>query len=208
MKKSITILFFITTLFAHAQTFDEWFKQKKTQRKYLQEQIVALKVYLGYVKDGYRIAQRGLNTIDNIKNGNFNLHRDFFSSFKNVNPAITNSVKVIDITAFQIGILHDLKKISSFVKGNKNFTVEETHYITKVCTNMLLLCDANLSELLYLVKSGESGLTDDERIGQIDSIYKDMQDQYAFTHDFDNTTQALANARSKELSHLRIFKTW
>lgn len=45
---------------AEAQTFDEWFRQKKTQKKYLVQQIAALKVYLGYLKEGYEIAQKGM----------------------------------------------------------------------------------------------------------------------------------------------------
>ena len=44
---------------AKAQTFAEWFQQKKTQIKYLTEQIAALEQYGNYVKQGYRIAQGG-----------------------------------------------------------------------------------------------------------------------------------------------------
>ncbi len=62
-----TILLVIATVLlfqsANAQTWDEWFKQKKTQKKYLVQQIAALRVYLDYLKKGYTVVHNGLNTI-------------------------------------------------------------------------------------------------------------------------------------------------
>ncbi len=42
MKKMLTILFVCTAYLGHAQTWDEWFRQKKTKIKYLGQQIAAL----------------------------------------------------------------------------------------------------------------------------------------------------------------------
>ena len=57
MKIMATIACIIlSTNIGHSQKWDEWFKQKKTQKKYLIQQIAALKVYLGYLKEGYDIA--------------------------------------------------------------------------------------------------------------------------------------------------------
>src|SRR5260221_4860823 len=103
------MIFIILSLFVciqagHAQTYDEWFRQKKTQKKYLLQQIAALQVYIDYAKKGYDIASKGLNTIRDIKNGDFNLHRDFFGSLKQVNPKIKKYAKVADIIAYQVSI--------------------------------------------------------------------------------------------------------
>lgn len=190
-----------------AQSWNEWFRQKKTQRKYLIEQIAALKVYLGYVKDGYQIVQRGLYTIDNIQNGNFNLHRDFFSSLKNVNPAISKSAKLADITMFQIGILRDVNQIRKQATAENKFTPQEIYYLTKVCSNLLVLCDANLTELLQLIRSGDLEMKDDERLLRIDKIYDDMQDQFAFAHEFNISTQSLSAARKKSIHETEFFNT-
>ena len=92
-----------------AQTTDEWLNQKATQKKYLLQQIAALQVYLGYAKKGYTIVTSGVNTIRNIKNGDFNLHRDFFSRLKNVNPAIRRYAKVADIISYQVKIIRQTK---------------------------------------------------------------------------------------------------
>ena len=209
MKKS-TLLFLLTLVIgigsANAQTFDEWFRQKKTQKKYLIQQIVALRVFMGNLKKGYDIAHKGLNTISNIKDGNFNLHRDFFGSLKNVKPAISNSVKVADIIAFQIYVIRDMKRVYNFCERNENFTPEEIRYIAKVHTNLLFLCDANLSELLMIIRSNETEMTDDERLIRIDKIYDDMQDKHAFVQAFGNDTQSLSQERGKESRQVEILR--
>lgn len=202
MKKAI-LLFSIATILSignvGAQTFDEWFRQKKTQKKYLIQQIAALRVFLGNLKKGYDIANKGLNTISNIKDGNFNLHRDFFSSLKNVKPAISNSAMVADIIAFQVYIVRDMKRVYNFCEHNENFTPEEIRYIAKVHTNLLFLCDANLSELLMIIRSNETEMTDDERLMRMDKIYEDMMNKHAFVQAFGNDTRLLSLERGKEV---------
>lgn len=209
MKKTqliFSVVLIISCTCSQAQTFNEWFKQKKTQQKYLVQQIAALKVYLGNLKKGVDIAHKGLNTISNIKDGNFNLHRDFFSSLKNVKPAISNSAKVADIIAFQIYVIRDMKKVYAFCERNENFTAEEIRYIAKVHTNMLLLCDASISELLMIIRSNETEMTDDQRLLRIDRIYDDMQEKYAFVQVFSKDAQILSREREKERLELDLLK--
>jgi hypothetical protein len=208
--KKILIIFSIALTFhcidAKAQTFNEWFRQKKTQKKYLIEQIAALKVYLDKLKKGYNIANKGLTTIGHIKNGNFNLHRDFFSSLKNVKPAISNSAKVADIIAFQIYVTRDMKRIYDFCENNKHFTPEEVRYIAKVHTNMLFLCDASISELLSIIRSNETQMTDDERLLRIDKIYDDMLDKHAFVQAFGNDAKSLSMQTEKEMNEIELLR--
>ena len=208
--KKLLVIFSIAFVFncthAHAQNWDEWFHQKRTQREYLEQQIAALKVFLGKVKEGVDIAYKGLNTISNIKNDNFNLHRDFFKSLKNVKPAISNSAKVADIIAFQFYVIRDMKKVYHFCESNKNFTPEEIRYIARVHTNMLFLCDGSISELLTIIRSNETEMTDDERLLRIDKIYDDMLDKHAFVQAFSNDTQILSLDREKEKRETDLLK--
>ena len=74
MKRIITILLLACCMQnLQAQTFDEWFRQGKTQKKYLAEQIAALQFYIGIAKEGYKAVGKGLQTIGDIKNGDFNI---------------------------------------------------------------------------------------------------------------------------------------
>src|SRR5688500_14766126 len=107
----------IMSFFCFAQTWDEWTQQKKTQIKCLLQQIAANKVYIEYLQKGYSIANKGLTTIRNIKDGDFNLHRDFFGSLKTVNSKIKNAGKVAAIIAFQIRITKESKQSLERIKA-------------------------------------------------------------------------------------------
>lgn len=50
-----------------AQNIEEITQQKATQRKYLLEQIAAYRLYAGYLKKGYEIAQQGLSLVHTIQ---------------------------------------------------------------------------------------------------------------------------------------------
>ena len=89
----------------------EWFQQKETQKKYLLQQIAALEIYYDYAKKGYDIASKELGIIRQIKDGDFNLHRDFFNALQRVNPAIANWSRVGEIINLQVKILNTSSRI-------------------------------------------------------------------------------------------------
>lgn len=199
----ITIILILFTGIAHAQTFNEWFRQKKTQRTYLIQQIAALKIYLTYVKKGYQIAQKGLTLIGDIKNGNHEMDRSYFASLKEVNPSIRSSAYVASIVTYCGKISHDLEALKSWTSGNEQFTQKEQDYIDKLCDNLLLLCDEALEELTIVITASQSEMKDNERISRIDKIHSAMQEKYAFSGSFCNETRSLALSREKDQAEIQ-----
>jgi hypothetical protein len=153
---------------SNAQTTDEWLNQSSTQKKYLLQQIAALQVYLGYAKKGYNIVTSGVNTIRNIKNGDLNLHRDFFNRLKNVNPAIHRYAKVADIIAYQVKIIKQTKLVLPQIRETKQFTEAELNYCKQVFDTLLDECIKTVEELILVTTSGELEMKDDERMKRID----------------------------------------
>lgn len=201
MKKLImllTLTITLTTVDASGQNWNEWMQQKKTQRKYLIKQVALLRTYLGIMKKGVTIVRSGLNTIQNIKNGELNLHRDFFGSLKNVNPHISNGAKVADIIAYQVFILQQLKKLNQYCQDSQQFSAEELRYVADVYTNMLMLCQVNVDELITIIKPDQATMTDDERLTQLNRLHDDMQDKHAFIQSFSEDAQYIATNRARE----------
>lgn len=199
--KKLMLLLLLTGMFqvSHAQLFKEWFKQKKTQIEYLVKQIAALQVYIGYVQKGYEIADKGLTTIGNIKNGDFNLHRDFFGALKNVNPKIRNSAQVADIIALQVKIIQAQQRNFQRAKQSEGLTVKEVDYIAGVYFRLLEQTADNVEELITLITANNYELSDDERIKRINALHADMQDKYGFVRWFGDQTDVLVTNRKKEL---------
>lgn len=183
---------------SNAQTFDEWFNQKSTQKKYLLQQIAALQVYLGYAKKGYKIVNSGITTIRNIKNGDLNLHRDFFNRLKNVNPAIRQYAKVGDIIACQVKIIKQTKFTIQQIKETNQFTEAELDYCKQVFDTLLDECVKMLEVLILVTTSGELEMKDDERQKRIDVLYADVKDKYSFACSFSEDMSLLAVQRLGE----------
>lgn len=186
-----------------AQTFAEWFQQKKTQKKYLVQQIAALQVYIGYAKKGYKIAKEGLNTIGGFTRGEFNLHTDYFNSLKSVNPEVRRYVKVAEIIALQVKIIQNYNRTYRQLNSSDAFSGDELAYIGRVYSRLLDDCDKTLDELITITTDGKLEMKDDERIERIDKLYLDMQDKFTFSQSFSNDAKSLAASRLKDKSDVQ-----
>lgn len=205
--KRITILLLVVLCCgaAQAQTpnWNEWFRQKKTQRKYLIQQIAALKVYLEYLKKGYKIVDKGLTAIGDIKDGTFTMDKDYLNSLKQVSPVVKNSPKLNEVIAYQNSIRKDLYRLVLDSRNDENLSSDEVEYIEEVYKNMLEECGASIDELIVITTSGEAEMKDDERLLRLDKVHDDMQDKYAFTQDFISGTRLLCVERAKEKNQIK-----
>ncbi|HUC81928.1 MAG TPA: hypothetical protein VMR70_13490 [Flavisolibacter sp.] len=202
----ILIVILFTTPALYAQTWAEWMRQKKTQIKYLTEQIVALKVYGDRVQNGYEIAKAGLTTIGKICNGEWNLHNDFFGSLKQVNPLVKKQQKVLAIHSMQSQIVKVVGSILKWSKENRGATISEAGHIEKVCAFVLEESSHHLDELLLLLTSGELQMSDDERIQRLEKIYEQVVNEHAFIQAFAGSINRLLKGRAHEQKGLELSK--
>ncbi len=203
------ILFIIMLAFSYrlpAQTFDEWFHQKKTQIKYLLQQVAANEVYIAYLQKGYKIAESGLKTINNFKHGNYNLHNDFFNSLRNVSPKIKGMAEVAGIIALQVQIIKQAKSAVQSVKMSDKFTSAEVTYLQNVFNHLLNECTKDVNALIDIVTSDKLTMTDDERIRKVDAIYSDMQNKFSFTKSFSSEAILLTQQRTQEEIDVKLSK--
>ncbi|WP_257574717.1 hypothetical protein [Hydrobacter penzbergensis] len=200
MKKMLLLLLLFVSAVSslQAQTFEEWFEQSKTQKKYLLQQIAALQTYIGYAQKGYKIAKEGLNTIGSFTKGEFNLHTDYFNSLKSVNPEVKRYAKVADIIALQKKIVQNYNRTYPQLNSSDAFSGDELAYISRVFDRLLDDCDKTLDELITVTTDGKLEMKDNERIDRIDKLYLDMQDKFTFSQSFSNSAKSLAASRLKE----------
>ena len=203
MKKILTILLVVIALNAHAQNWKEWTQQKKTQIKYLVDQIAALQVYSTIVQKGFDIAKKGLDAIHNIKKGDFSLHEEYFSSLKNVNPKIKSYWKIADIIALQVKIVQTYHQQINAFRQSGQLTSDEISYCNNVLTHLLNGCNEILNQLIDITTDGNVALKDDERISRIDVLHADMEDKYVFVQHFTSEVKGLAIQRLMDANDVR-----
>jgi hypothetical protein len=210
MNKKMVILLLWTIgsiSYLQAQTFSEWFKQKKTQIKYLGQQIASLQVYATYLEKGYHIAQQGLTAIGDIKNGEFSLHKNYFGSLSGISPAIAKDARIAEIIAMQVSMVNQYKKCYRQVQQSGLFNSHEVNYVYSVFTSLLNDCSNNLTALISVTTAGQLQISDEERMQQIDRLYRDMQDKYSFSQSFSNATSILAVARQKDQNEAGLLQS-
>eukprot|EP00388_Colpodella_angusta_P000840 GDKJ01002909.1.p1 GENE.GDKJ01002909.1~~GDKJ01002909.1.p1 ORF type:complete len:210 (-),score=15.82 GDKJ01002909.1:588-1217(-) len=195
MRVIVVITLVFISMSSKSQTWSEVFRQKKTQEKYLIQQLAALKLYTGYLKKGYNIASKGINGIRSFSKGEFNLHGDFFNSLGNVNPAIASNPKITEIIKWETAIRTDLKTIKSL----EGYTIENKTYFNSVAMKVSNECNQDLEELLMVISKGEVEMKDDERLKRLDAIHDRMADKFRFTRSFLNDIKMLNHQRQQDL---------
>lgn len=190
----VAFLLFGFSIRVSAQTWSEWFRQKKTQRRYLVEQIAALRVYTDLAQKSYRFARSGLATISDLSRGELDLHNLFISGLKQVNPSIRGSTKVAEIIQMQLSI----GKGFSHIGGSNGLTFSDQAYIDQVRALVWEECLDDLEELLLVITAGKLEMTDDQRLERLDRVYVSMREKSAFVQHFQQTVLSHINLKQDE----------
>lgn len=191
----LTIIALLVSFGAKAQTFAEWFSQKKTQKKYLIQQIAALQVYSGYLKTGYSIAKGGLGSITSNTSGEYGLHDSYYKHLRTISVSVKNNPQINDIILWQ----QDILKQATAIKNQNSLTATENSYTGKVCNALLNDCDARINELQTIVSDSKTEMSDEERIRQIARLHQAMQDNYRFVANFRSQLEVYVRNKQQEL---------
>jgi len=162
------------------------------------EKLAQFKQILADLKKGYEIVSTGYNTIKNISQGNFDLHKTFLDGLLEVSPAIRNYKRVADIINYQLLIVKEYRNAYRRFKQDANFTPEEMEYLANVYSNLFKQSLKNLDALATILTAGDMRMSDDERLKAIDDVFNSMQDKLLFLRHFNNNTTILAIQRAKE----------
>lgn len=195
----------IKNVSAQGSLLKEWFGQKKTQREYLMNQIAALQVYIEYAKKGYRIYDKGLNLIGSFKDGEFNLHEDFFLSLKVINPEVARYGKVAATVQLQYNMLRHCQRTLKDVK-TLDLPAAKKEYINQVLNRFLKDSDDLIEELLILTTTSKLELTDDQRLSRIDKLYYEMEDRYIAVQHFREDILLVEQSKSTERKNIETHK--
>ncbi|ALL05619.1 hypothetical protein AQ505_09005 [Pedobacter sp. PACM 27299] len=182
---------------AEGQTFAEFFKQKKTQKLYLLQQITALQLYAGYAKKGYEIVGSGLGVVQSFTGGEFSLHRAHISSLKQISPSVRAHVKTEELTAL-------LRSMDQAFDGIPLGDLRV--YVLGVKVQVMDQCRSDLDELLTIMISGKLEMSDDERIFRVQRIRQSLGEKYVFVLDFSKQVWLVIQGNKEEqesIHHLR-----
>jgi hypothetical protein len=200
MRKILIIILVIFCSSSKAQSYE-------VERLILDIQKLAqMKNILSDLYKGYEILNTGYNTIKDISQGNFNLHKAFLDGLSAVSPAVRNYKRVSDIIDYEARIVSEYKSAFGRFQQDKHFNPDEITYLINVYNNLISGSLTNLTNLLNVITANKMRMSDEERLHAIDGIYGDTKDKFMFLRQFNNSTTVLAVQRATELNDMETVK--
>lgn len=193
MKKIILVAILVLTFIVDIKA-----QSQEAQQLLLNvEKLAQLKQILSDLKKGYEVVSKGYNTIKDLSEGNFDLHKTFLDALMEVSPAVRKYRKVADIIDYQLILVKEYKNAYGSFQRSGRFNKEELKYLYRVYEDLIDQSIKNIEALTMVVTAGKTRMSDSERINAIDDIYADMQDKLNFLRHFNNNTLVLAKQRQK-----------
>jgi hypothetical protein len=164
-----------------AQTFDEWFEQNKTRKKYQEQQIGELQLYITALEGGYKMVESGLSTIGQIKKGEFDLHNSFYTSLRTVSPAVSGMPEAREITALQAAIVQRFSSALTRYNTSAGLRPNELASLTTMYGQLKTDGSADVTLLGQVLTDNTLEMSDDQRIRTVLAIDGRMRDRYKLT---------------------------
>ncbi|SIN78741.1 hypothetical protein [Algoriphagus halophilus] len=192
----------ISALPSHSQTFQEWWNQKKTQQKYLAEQIAALQAYGRVLKEGYEVVSQGLDLIRSITGEDMALHQTHFTSFSTINPHLRDhhAIEKTSLLYAEINQLNQLvpnKYFRQFL-----FTDAEEKFILQIVQGLKEDSDQLFESQQNLLAKDLLNLNDTDRMEQLTQIQLQMQKIHAAALQLFQDCQSLGYSRQRAIQAL------
>ncbi|MDQ8051925.1 MAG: hypothetical protein REI78_02815 [Pedobacter sp.] len=188
---------------AQAQNYNEIFRQKRTQERYLIKQLAYLRLYAGQLKKGYDVVSGGLETVRGFTSGEFKLHEAFLNGLSAVSSLVRKDARVSEIVKFQLNINSSFRALE---KTSASLTQAPKDYLSGVREKLMEDCNTDLDELLDIVLSGDLEMNDSERLSRLSKVHASMEDKADFARWLSQEAQLLARAKNNEKNDIESLR--
>lgn len=209
--KPYLLTFFVMLVLGNlcrAQNLNEWLRQKRTQKKYLEKQIAELKIYLELTEKGYKIAKQGLETIGQIKEGEFKLHHNYFDTLRIVSKTVRASPRLRQITDLHKALNSICEKLPAVVSAYGLLNSAQLSYITWVLKAVYDDGQSVMVSFLAVISDQNLSMSDYQRLDQIENYYNQMLSNYEFASSFQSNALTLCRQLEVESSQINTTRSF
>lgn len=200
------VLFLFFQHAGEAQTFSEWFRQKKTQKEYLIAQVAGLQMYIGHARDGYRILRQGWDMVGRARDGEFVLHRDFLTGLSAISPAVKKHNGIPRFVERQQLLLREIKLAKKLLAAHARIKTGEGEYLEKVLDGGLRLALELMDGLVMTALEPGLEMDDAERTARIGALNARLEELYVFIRAFNAENYKLLRHRAWESADYKVLQ--
>lgn len=126
------------------------------------------------------------------------LYDDYFQELRKVKEVISSFHKVKEIIKLHVKLTQEYKRAFNLFKEDPNFTRSEIDYMEKVYTGIISESVNNLDQILLVINSLKTQMTDAQRLEIISRAANAIENNYADLQKFNNQNVKLSLQRSTE----------
>ena len=147
-----------------------------------------------------------LNEISDWADKQKKLYADYFDELARVKSLVSQFHRVREVTAKQIALVQEYKRAYNLFKQDKNFTAGELDYMLQVYSGIIGESVKNLDQLLLIVRSYSTQMTDARRLEIINKAADGIEANYSDLKAFNAQNIQLSLQRSKDQHDIDVVK--
>ncbi len=134
------------------------------------------------------------------------LYSEYYNELWEVKSIITYYHRIKDITEKQTQLVAEYKQAWTRLRQDKHFTAGEINYMAGVYSGILDATVQNINQLMTVVSSFTTQMSDAKRMEIIDKTAKEMDENYDDLHRFNTQNALLSLSRAKDENDAEMVK--
>ncbi|MBE9599964.1 conjugal transfer protein TraI [Pedobacter sp. MC2016-24] len=134
------------------------------------------------------------------------LYSKYYEELWQIKSAITYYKRIKDLTSRQVDIMDEYKWAWGLFKKDKHFSPEELEYMAKIYSGILEESVKNVDQLLMVVSSFKTQMSDAARLELIAAAADQMEQNYADLKKFNSGNIQQSIGRAKSLDEVATLK--
>ncbi|GGI23337.1 hypothetical protein GCM10008119_07140 [Pedobacter mendelii] len=135
-----------------------------------------------------------------------NLYSEYYEELWKIKSAIAYYKRIKDLTQRQVDIVDEYKWAWNLYKQDKHFTADELDYMQKVYSGILDESVKNVDQILLVVNSFKTQMSDAQRLEIINAAADKMDTNYSDLKQFNTQNSRLSIQRAKSLDEAAKLK--
>jgi hypothetical protein len=134
------------------------------------------------------------------------LYKEYYDELWKVRNTIATYQRIRQIMARQVMIVSEYRRTWELVNQDKHFTPAEIDYMYRIYTGILDESVYNLDQILLVVNSFQTQMTDAKRLEIINSAGEGIEQNYADLKQFNQQNARLSLSRAKDEHELETLR--
>jgi len=134
------------------------------------------------------------------------LYSGYYDELWKIKSIITYYQRIKDLTVKQVALVTEYNQAWAMLKQDKHFSAAELLEMERTYTGILEASVQNLDQIMLIVNSNKTQMTDEQRLELINHAGDHLDDNYSDLRRFNTQNEMLSLQRSKDLGDTQTTK--